>query len=449
VSAGHVLLVDDDADFLKLLSTRLERDHYRVTTAESGDKALTVLQSVVPDIVVTDLRMDGMDGIALLDRLQHDHPSLPVLIITAHGTIPEAVTATQRGAVGFITKPIERDDLLEKLRTAMRVYGGARTVEDGGGDAGRDGFGDWPTRSSRMQALLGEAQTAARSNASILIRGETGTGKERLARFVHDASPRAGGPWVTVNCAAMPEHLLESELFGHVKGAFTGATGSHTGLVSAAHGGTLFLDEIGDMPLDLQAKLLRVLEDRKVRPVGSTIEHHVNIRVISATHRDLNDAIESGGFRADLYYRLNVLELTLPRLAERREDIPLLVHDFLEDLCAGGERRVYAPEALELLTAADWPGNVRQLRNIVERNVALAPGVVISREQVRDALGEAELEFPSYDEARDSFTRDYLVQLIKIADGNVSRAARLAQRNRTDFYKLMKRHGIERDDVDA
>jgi len=449
VSAGHVLLVDDDADFLKLLSTRLERDDYRVTTAQSGDKALTVLQNVVPDVVVTDLRMDGMDGIALLDRLQHDHPSLPVLIITAHGTIPEAVTATQRGAVGFITKPIERDDLLDKLRTAMRVYGGTGQAGYRGGDAGSEDVGDWPTRSSRMRSLLGEAQTAARSNASILIRGETGTGKERLARFVHDASPRAGGPWVTVNCAAIPEHLLESELFGHVKGAFTGATGSHTGLVRAAHGGTLFLDEIGDMPLDLQAKLLRVLEDRKVRPVGSTVEHDVNIRVISATHRDLSEAIEAGGFRADLYYRLNVLELTLPRLAERREDIPRLVHDFLEDLCAGDERRVYAPEALELLTAADWPGNVRQLRNIVERNVALAPGVVISREQVRDALGEAELEFPSYDEARDSFTHDYLVQLIKIADGNVSRAARLAQRNRTDFYKLMKRHGIERDDVDA
>ncbi len=439
MSAGHVLLVDDDADFLTLLTTRLERDGYRVTPADSGERALTLLQTEVPDVVITDLRMTGMDGIELLERLQQDHPSLPVLIITAHGTIPEAVAATQRGAVGFITKPIDRDELREKLETAMRVFGRIDT----------DPAPGWPTRSARMQALIAEAQAAARSNASIMIRGATGAGKERLARFIHDASPRRGGPWVTVNCAAIPDHLLESELFGHVKGAFTGATGSNTGLVRAADGGTLFLDEIGDMPLDLQAKLLRVLEQRTVRPVGSTIEHAVDIRVVAATHRDLTRAIKDGEFREDLFYRLNVLELTLPPLAERREDIPLLVQAFLKELCQPDQRKVFAPEAMELLMAADWPGNVRQLRNVVERNVALAPGVVISREQVRDALGEAAGDFPSFDEARDSFTRDYLIQLIKIADGNVTKAARLAQRNRTDFYKLMKRHGLERDDVDA
>ena len=439
MSAGHVLLVDDDADFLTLLTTRLKRDGYRVTAADSGERALTLLQTVVPDVVITDLRMAGMDGIELLERLQQEHPALPVLIITAHGTIPEAVAATQRGAVGFITKPIDREELREKLETAMRVFGGVE----------RDPAAGWPTRSARMQALIAEAQAAARSNASIMIRGATGAGKERLARFIHDASPRRGGPWVTVNCAAIPDHLLESELFGHVKGAFTGATGSNTGLVRAADGGTLFLDEIGDMPLDLQAKLLRMLEQRTVRPVGSTIEHAVDIRVVAATHRDLTRAIKDGEFREDLFYRLNVLELTLPPLAERREDIPLLVQAFLKELCPPGQRRVFAPEAMELLMAADWPGNVRQLRNVVERNVALAPGVVISREQVRDALGEAAGDFPSFDEARDSFTRDYLIQLIKIADGNVTKAAKLAQRNRTDFYKLMKRHGLERDDVDA
>lgn len=441
MTAGHILLVDDDADFLKLLSTRLLREEYQVTTAEDAENALTLLQSVVPDVVVTDLRMDGMDGIELLNRLQHDHPTLPVLIITAHGTIPEAVAATQQGAVGFVTKPIDRQDLLHKLDMAIRQYGGASDA------TARNGA--WPTRSSRMQNLITEAQTAARSNASILIRGETGTGKEVLARFIHQSSDRADGPWVTVNCAAIPEQLLESELFGHIKGAFTGASGSSVGLIRTAHGGSLFLDEIGDMPLDLQAKLLRVLEERVVRPVGSTQEHQAEFRLVSATHRNLQQAIESGAFRADLYYRINVLELRLPSLAERREDIPLLVQDFLDELCVEAKRKVYAPEAMEMLMAAPWPGNVRQLRNAVERNVALCPGVIISREQVRDTLGEEAADFPSFDEARDSFTHDYLVQLLKIADGNVSSAARLAQRNRTDFYKLMKRHGIKRDDVDS
>ena len=440
MSEGQVLLVDDDPDFLNLMARRLEREGFQVTTAASGEKALAVLQNSIPHVVVTDLRMDGMDGIELLDRLQREYPALPVLIITAHGTIPEAVTATQRGAVGFVTKPIDRDDLLDKMRTAIRVSGGSR-------EAPLSEHVAWPTRSSRMQTVLAEARAAARSNASVLIRGETGSGKEVLARLIHQSSDRANGPWITVNCAAIPEHLLESELFGHVRGAFTGAVSSREGLIRAAHRGTLFLDEIGDMPLDLQAKLLRVLEERVVRPVGSTTEHEVDIRVVSATHRDLPQAIREGAFRADLYYRLNVLELRLPSLAERREDIPQLAQMFLDELCGPDNRKVYSPDAMQRLMAADWPGNVRQLRNVVERNVALSPSVVISEEQVRDALGEAASELPSFDEARDSFTRDYLIQLLKIAGGNVSRAARLAQRNRTDFYKLMKRHGIEREDI--
>ncbi len=439
MSTGHVLLVDDDTDFLTLMARRLEREGFTITTATSGEKALTALANVVPDVVITDLRMEGIDGIELLTRLQRDYSALPVLIITAHGTIPEAVSATQGGAVGFVTKPIDYDGLLEKIHTAIRVTGGA-------GEAPAPAL-EWPTRSPRMRAVLREAQAAARSTASVLIRGETGAGKEVLARLIHESSDRARGPWVTVNCAAIPEHLLESELFGHVKGAFTGAMASRAGLIRSAHGGTLFLDEIGDMPLDLQTKLLRVLEERVVRPVGSTTEHEVDIRVLSATHQDLAQLIRAGTFRTDLYYRLNVLELRLPSLAERREDIPQLAQMFLDELCGPDNRKVYSPDAMERLMAAEWPGNVRQLRNVVERNVALAPSVVISEEQVLDALGEEAACFPSFDEARDSFIHDYLMQLLKIADGNVSRAARLAQRNRTDFYKLMKRHGIEREDA--
>ena len=440
MSAPRILLVDDDPDFLTLLQKRLEKAGYAVSAVGSAEQALTALQGTLPQLVITDLRMDGMDGIDLLSRIQRDAPSLPVLIVTAHGTIPEAVAATQRGAVGFITKPIDRDELLEKVEGALNVYG--RAPEPPGERPLR-------TRSPRMQTLLAEAETAARSDASVLIRGLTGSGKEVLARFVHQSSPRRGGPWVTINCAAIPEQLLESELFGHVKGAFTGATGARDGLIRGAHQGTLFLDEIGDMPLGLQAKLLRVLEERVVRPVGSNQEYPVDIRVVSATHRDLARGIDAGEFRADLYYRLNVVALEVPPLAERREDIPLLVEQFLDELSGDGRRHVYAPDAMELLMAASWPGNVRQLRNVVERNVALSPAVVISADRVRDALGEDAGSFPSFDEARDSFTRDYLLQLLKLADGNVSRAARLAQRNRTDFYKLMKRHGIEREDAES
>jgi two-component system, NtrC family, response regulator GlrR len=432
---GHVLLVDDDIDHLQLLRIRLEREQYKVTTASSAREALTKVMTVRPQVVVTDLRMDEMDGMQLLETLQRQHPTLPVLIITAHGTIPDAVEATQRGAFGFITKPIDKDDLLQKIQRAIVTYGG-----DTAADAG-----PMITQSDRMEAILAEARLAAESDASILIRGPTGSGKELLARYIHDRSRRASGPWVTVNCAAIPQDLLESELFGHTKGAFTGASGNREGLISAAHKGTLFLDEIGDMPLGLQAKILRVLEDRRVRPVGAAEDRAVDMRLVSATNMDLERAIGDGEFREDLYYRLNVVCFELPPLSERREDIPLLVHHFLEQLAERtGKRRVYAPEAMELLVCAEWPGNVRQLRNIVERNVALSPAPVITVQQVQDALVEKVTELPSYDEARESFTREYLIQLLKLTEGNISQAARYAQRNRTDFYKLLNRHGISK-----
>jgi two-component system, NtrC family, response regulator GlrR len=433
---GHVLLVDDDIDHLQLLRIRLEREQYRVTTASSAREALTKVMTVRPQVVVTDLRMDEMDGMQLLEVLQRQHPTLPVLIITAHGTIPDAVQATQRGAFGFITKPIDKDDLLQKIQRAITTYGG----ETGASDSG-----PMLTQSDRMEAILAEARLAAESDASVLIRGPTGSGKELLARYIHDRSRRASGPWVTVNCAAIPHDLLESELFGHTKGAFTGAAGHREGLISAAHKGTLFLDEIGDMPLGLQAKILRVMEDRRVRPVGAAEDRAVDMRLVSATNMDLEKAIAAGEFREDLYYRLNVVCFELPPLADRREDIPLLVHHFLEQLAERtGKRRVYAPEAMELLVRAEWPGNIRQLRNVVERNVALSPAPVITGQQVQDALVEKVTELPSYDEARESFTREYLIQLLKITEGNISQAARYAQRNRTDFYKLLNRHGISK-----
>ncbi|MEQ9562896.1 MAG: sigma 54-interacting transcriptional regulator [Woeseiaceae bacterium] len=438
-SKGKILLVDDDPGLLRLLSIRLRAEQYEVEAVESAENALAVLHRFRPDLVITDLRMDKMDGIALLKELQTRSPGLRVLIITAHGTIPDAVVATQSGAFGFLTKPIDKDELMSTVERAMKISGSTE-VED-----------DWAaeiiTRNPGMKEIMAQAKMVAATDARVLITGESGTGKELLAQAIHRASARRNKPFVAINCSAMAENLLESELFGHEKGAFTGATRTHKGLFQAAEGGTLLLDEIGDMPMRLQVKLLRVLQEHQVRPVGSTEALRVDVRVISATHRNLQEMLREGKFREDLYYRLNVVGIRIPVLDERREDIPLLVSHFLQQIAreAGQERKVYAPEAVELLVTAEWPGNIRQLYNIVRQNVALSRSPVISGELVQSSLGEHGGKLASFSEARDEFTRNYLSQILQITMGNVSQAARLAKRNRTDFYKLLSRHELNPD----
>jgi two-component system response regulator GlrR len=436
---GKILLVDDDPGLLRLLSIRLRAEGYDVEAVESAHKALATLNRFSPDLVVTDLRMDKMDGIELLKELQTRSPGLRVVIITAHGTIPDAVVATQSGAFGFLTKPIDKDELMVTVEKALKVSGSA-DIEEGWG-------AEIITRNQGMKEVMQQAKMVAATDARVLITGESGTGKELLAKAVHNASPRHNQPFTAINCSAMAENLLESELFGHEKGAFTGATRSHKGLFQAAEGGTLLLDEIGDMPMRLQVKLLRVLQENQVRPVGSTEALQVDVRVISATHRDLQQLLREGRFREDLYYRLNVVNIKLPTLDERREDIPLLVANFLQIIAreAGQERKVYAPEAVEMLVTAEWPGNVRQLYNVVRQNVALSRSPVISAELVQQSLGEHGGKLASFSDARDEFTRNYLSQILQITMGNVSQAARLAKRNRTDFYKLLARHELNPD----
>jgi two-component system response regulator GlrR len=433
---GRILLVDDDPGLLRLLSIRLRAEQYEVEAVESAAEALGALPRFRPDLVITDLRMQSMDGIGLLKEIQRQRPGLCVLLLTAHGTIPDAVEATQSGAFGFLTKPVDKQQLLEYVERAMKVSGLSKTDEDWSADI--------ITRSPAMEASLQQAKMVATTDTRVLITGESGTGKELLARAIHRASGRREQPFVGINCSAMAENLLESELFGHEKGAFTGAHRSHKGLFQAAHGGTLLLDEIGDMPMRLQVKLLRVLQEQQVRPVGSTDAISIDTRVISATHQDLNDLMTKGAFREDLYYRLNVVHIRLPALRERREDVPLLVEHFLQQVAAetSVQRKVYAPEAVELLVANNWPGNIRQLYNVVRQNVALSPTRIVSSEQVRSALGEQANALPSFTQARDEFTRNYLSQLLQITGGNVSQAARLAKRNRTDFYKLLGRHQL-------
>jgi len=438
-SNGKILLVDDDPGLLRLLSIRLRAEGYDVEAVESAHKALAILNRFSPDLVITDLRMDKMDGIGLLKELQTRSPGLRVVIITAHGTIPDAVVATQSGAFGFLTKPIDKDELMVTVEKALKVSGSAEVEEDWASEI--------ITRNQGMKEILQQAKMVAATDARVLITGESGTGKELLAQAIHSASQRHDQPFVAINCSAMAENLLESELFGHEKGAFTGATRSHSGLFQSAEGGTLMLDEIGDMPMRLQVKLLRVLQENQVRPVGSNEALQVDVRVISATHRDLQELMREGRFREDLYYRLNVVNIKLPTLDDRREDIPLLVANFLQLIAreADQERKVYAPEAVEMLVTAEWPGNIRQLYNVVRQNVALSRSPVISGELVQQSLGEHGGKLASFSDARDEFTRNYLSQILQITMGNVSQAARLAKRNRTDFYKLLSRYDLNPD----
>ena len=450
---ARLLVVDDDTDLLRLLAMRLQASGYRVVTADCVEAARNRLGVERFDLVLSDVRLPDGDGLALFEDIRRQHPALPVILLTAHGSIPDAVEATALGVAGYLTKPFDSHALLQGIRQALQLAGPVHIRADPAHAplaAGPVSAGDtaWRaaiiSRSSRMHALLGEARLLAASDASVLIRGDSGTGKELLARAIHLASPRAAAPFVAINCGAIPEPLLESELFGHVRGAFTGATSSHRGLVQAAHGGTLFLDEIGDMPLALQVKLLRVLQERAVRPVGATRAEAVDLRIVSATHRDLDAALAAGQFREDLYYRIDVVSLQLPTLAERREDIPLLAEHFLRGLAHKYAKRLtgFAPEALEALATAAWPGNVRQLHNVVEQACALATTALIPRALVERALRVHPAEPLGYAEAKRRFERNYLIQLLKLTAGNVSDAARLAERNRTEFYRLLQRHGL-------
>ncbi len=439
----RVMVVDDDPALLRLLSMRLSAVGYEVAAVESGEKAIAQIPTFQPHLVITDLRMDGMDGMTLFDQIHRRSPALPVIILTAHGSIPDAVDATSRGVFGYLTKPFDSKDLLDQVTRALRVTGEQQTRSE------ESTVAEWRqgivTRSPLMEDLLGQARLVASSGASVFIHGQSGTGKELLAQAIHRASPRAAGEFVAVNCSAIPEALFESEFFGHAKGSFTGAVREHKGLFQAAQGGTLFLDEIGDMPMSFQVKLLRALQERAVRPVGSTSSVPVDVRIISATHRDLDELRKSGTFREDLYYRLNVVTLEIPSLVERREDIPLLANHVLRNLGDAERKGVkgFAPDAMEVLLSAPWPGNVRQLYNVVEQAVAFTTTSLIPASLVQRALrDEIDEEMPAFADARSRFEREYLTQLLQITSGNVSQAARIAKRNRTEFYKLLHKHHL-------
>ncbi len=436
---ARLLLVDDDPGLLKLLGMRLISEGYSVVTAESGPEALRVLGREKVDLVISDLRMDEMDGLQLFSEIQKGHPGMPVIILTAHGSIPDAVAATQQGVFSFLTKPVDKDALYKAIDEALEQRSPATD------EAWRQAI---VTRSLLMLRLLEQAGMVAQSDVSVLINGQSGTGKEIVAQAIHNASPRHDKPFVAINCGALPEQLLESELFGHARGAFTGAVSNREGLFQAAEGGTLFLDEIGDMPVALQVKLLRVLQERKVRPLGSNRDIEINVRIISATHRDLPKAMARGEFREDLFYRLNVVNLKIPPLSERTEDIPLLANHLLRQSADRHKPfvRAFSSDAMKRLMAAKWPGNVRQLVNVIEQCVALTSSPVIGDALVEQALEGENTALPTFVEARNQFELNYLRKLLQITKGNVTHAARMAGRNRTEFYKLLSRHELDAND---
>lgn len=435
----RLLLVDDDPGLLKLLGMRLVSEGYSVVTAESGPEALRVLGREKVDLVISDLRMDEMDGLQLFSEIQKGQPGMPVIILTAHGSIPDAVAATQQGVFSFLTKPVDKDALYKAIDEALEQRSPATD------EAWRQAI---VTRSPLMLRLLEQAGMVAQSDVSVLINGQSGTGKEIVAQAIHNASPRHDKPFVAINCGALPEQLLESELFGHARGAFTGAVSNREGLFQAAEGGTLFLDEIGDMPVALQVKLLRVLQERKVRPLGSNRDIEINVRIISATHRDLPKAMARSEFREDLFYRLNVVNLKIPPLSERTEDIPLLANHLLRQSADRHKPfvRAFSSDAMKRLMAAKWPGNVRQLVNVIEQCVALTSSPVIGDALVEQALEGENTALPTFVEARNQFELNYLRKLLQITRGNVTHAARMAGRNRTEFYKLLSRHELDAND---
>lgn len=437
----RILVIDSDSALLRLLCGRLAEAGYEVRTAENSSQAFGCVASFDPQLVIAGLGMDGDGGTWLLDAVRERNATLPFIILSGNSSIQEAVEAVKSGVFSFLTKPIDSSILIEQVAKALKLTTKGHTRID------QDSWwrSEIITRSRVMEELLKEARLLAESEASVLVYGESGTGKELLARAIHKASRRREKPFTAINCSAIPEPLLESELFGYRKGSFTGAVKDYKGLFHAAHRGTLFLDEIGDMPLALQPKLLRVLEEKQIRQLGSTESVPVDVRIISATHQNLEEKLKKGEFREDLYYRLNVVNLEIPSLAERPEDIPLLAGHFLASLSEKNKKDVrgFSPEAMELLISASWPGNVRQLYNVVEHVVTLCSTPIVPERFVQRALRDKRKETLSLAEAKKNFEREYLTQLLQITSGNVTQAARLAKRNRTEFYKLLHRHCLD------
>jgi two-component system nitrogen regulation response regulator NtrX len=452
----RILVVDDEKGIRQALGQLLEYEGYEVKTAGNAVDAITEYERFRPQLVFMDVKMAGIDGLEALKRLKQSDANAVVVMISGHGTIQTAVEATQLGAYDFLEKPLDTDRILVTLRNALEHL--SLSEENTRLKQTIESRYEMVGRSYAIKALLDKIEKVAPSPARVLITGENGTGKELVARAIHRLSPRADGPFVEVNCAAIPSELIESELFGHMKGSFTGAVQDRAGKFELANHGTLFLDEIGDMSLAAQAKVLRVLEDGVVTRIGGSKPTAVDVRVIAATNKDLEHEIAEGKFREDLYYRLNVVPVTVPPLRDRREDIPQLVAHFADRLTRneGVPPRGMADDAVQRLSEYDWPGNVRELRNTVERLLILASGPRITAADVERLVGKRAAEQTSlgslvdcrtFEEFKDAAERAFLLAKLREANWNVSETARLLDMPRSNLYKKIERYGLAREEA--
>ncbi len=440
-----ILIVDDDRNLLELMVMRLEDAGFEPRGFDMEDGVLEEVSKNSYDLAILDLQLLKTDGITLMEEIHRVDPELPVVILTAHGSIESAVNAMQRGAYTYLTKPFDSRELIVQIERALK----SRTLEEEVKRLKemvreRYDFKNIIGKSQAMTILLQQMAQIATVDSSIFISGESGTGKELVARAIHMASSRKEKPFVEVNCAAIPENLFESELFGYEKGAFTGAVKKTRGYLAQADGGTLFLDEIGDMPLSVQAKLLRVLQEKRFQPLGSEQPVEVDFRLISATNKDLIHEVREGRFREDLFYRIHVIPLKIPPLRDRKDDIPLLVEHFIgkfNEKMQKGVKKI-APRAMKKLLAHDWPGNVRELENVMEYAMAMCQGNTITDDLIIISRLPGVGILRPLKEERDAFERDYLTRLLRHTGGNVSKASEIAGKYRADFYSLLKKHNI-------
>jgi len=443
---GKILAVDDDTNILKVIKMRLEAEGYQVTTADKAKTALELANDDVFDFALVDLKLNGTNGIQLMENLHQLNPEMPVIILTAYGTIESAVEAMRKGAYSYLTKPFKYDELLvqtknclEKTKLTKEIKSLKKMVKD------RYGFDDIIGRSSKMEKVLEQVAKAADSDSTICVEGESGTGKELIAKTLHLASARADRQFVAINCAAIPEMLFESELFGYEKGAFTGALQNKQGLIFQAQGGTFFLDEISEMPLSMQAKLLRVMQEKEFIPVGGRKTIKMDVRFIVTSNKNLKEEVTKGNFREDLFYRINVIVIQLPPLRERKGDIPVLSHYFLDKLSNDANKKItgFSSTALQKLMLHSWPGNVRELQNTIESAVTMATENIISEDLILPALKTEVNNLKPLKDAKENFEKNYLLQLIELTEGNMAQAARLAGKYRADLYELLKKYDLK------
>jgi len=444
-----ILIVDDDLNILKVLRMRLEAEGYLITSLTQAQEAIEKTKEEEFDLALVDLKLTWKDGIELMETLHHIHPEMPVIILTAYGTIESAVDAMQKGAYSYLTKPFDHRQLLLQIKNGIernRLFREVRRLSSIVGE--RYEFKNIIGKSGKMKGVLEQVARAAETDSNVCIQGESGTGKELIAKALHLASSRKDGPFLAINCAAIPETLLESELFGFTKGAFTGAVATKKGLFAQAHGGSILLDEIAEILLPMQAKLLRAIEEKKFHPLGSENPIQVDVRIIAASNKNLEAEVSKGKFRSDLFYRIHVIPIHLPPLRERKEDIPLLVTHFLKKFSGEMKKEVkrISPSAIQRLLSYHWPGNVRELENAIEYAVAMTTHEVIDENVILQTKKGTVGSLKPLKEAKKDFEREYISNLLLLTEGNVSKAAELAGKYRADFYELLKKYGLNPSD---